>query len=233
MQRLVIVADRPPVIQFVRLALRNTAGFRVLGSIDGRPSIEPVLVEARPDVVIVDEMSCFDDALARVREIAEQLPDCHIVLLASDMRSERLAAAIEAGVETVIVKGLHPVSLGTLIRETTRGSVYHRMPRELEASEAGPPLPSPLTQRELEILRLVVEGGSNGGIARKLWVSEQTVKFHLSNIYRKLGVANRTEATHYAHTMHLLDRERLAFLAARGRPTASTAYSGSARAPIA
>ena len=58
---------------------------------------------------------------------------------------------------------------------------------------------SPLSPRELEVLQLVAAGATNGEIARKLWVTEQTVKFHLSNIYRKLDVANRTEASRYAH----------------------------------
>jgi len=62
-----------------------------------------------------------------------------------------------------------------------------------------------LTKREQEILRLVSEGKSNGEVARKLWVTEQTVKFHLSNIYRKLGVTNRTEAGRQAQLIGLLD----------------------------
>jgi DNA-binding NarL/FixJ family response regulator len=62
-----------------------------------------------------------------------------------------------------------------------------------------------LTSRELEILRHVAAGMSNSRIAAELWVAEQTVKFHLSNIYRKLGLANRTEASHYAHVHGLLD----------------------------
>ena len=61
-----------------------------------------------------------------------------------------------------------------------------------------------LSARELEVLRLVAAGSTNSDIARKLWVTEQTVKFHLSNIYRKLEVGNRTEASHYAHVNGLL-----------------------------
>ena len=61
-----------------------------------------------------------------------------------------------------------------------------------------------LTKRELEILLLVADGSSNGQLAKKLWVTEQTVKFHLSNIYRKLEVANRTEASRWAHLNGLL-----------------------------
>jgi DNA-binding CsgD family transcriptional regulator len=73
------------------------------------------------------------------------------------------------------------------------------------------PLKSPddagLTRRELEILKLVAEGDSNAQLAKMLWVTEQTVKFHLSNIYRKLGVSNRTEASRWAQLHGLLDQQ--------------------------
>ena len=88
------------------------------------------------------------------------------------------------------------------------GTVVHS-PRRVKAVDALEDCP--LTTRELEILRLAAQGMTNGRIARELWVTEQTVKFHLSNTYRKLDVANRTEASRYAH-MHNLTapRERLA-----------------------
>ena len=96
----------------------------------------------------------------------------------------------------MISKAVHPVSLATLLREISRDTVVH-LPRR----SGGKPVRNdcPLTDRELEILRLVSQGYTNGRIARELWVTEQTVKFHLSNTYRKLGVANRTEASRYAH----------------------------------
>jgi DNA-binding NarL/FixJ family response regulator len=101
------------------------------------------------------------------------------------------------------------VSLGTLLREISHGNVVHRYQARVVAAADED---CPLTERELEILRLVAEGYTNGRIARELWVTEQTVKFHLSNTYRKLGVANRTEASRYAHVHNLTaaPRERLA-----------------------
>ena len=96
---------------------------------------------------------------------------------------------------------MHPGGLGVLVREVSRGNVFHTFaPVAVERSceEFG------LTARELEILRLVAGGLSNARIAAKLWVTEQTVKFHLSNVYRKLGVGNRTEASHHAHMHGLL-----------------------------
>jgi DNA-binding NarL/FixJ family response regulator len=124
------------------------------------------------------------------------------------MDDEWVAQAFEAGARTVISKSVHPVALGTLLREVAHGNIVHRAAPPVQ-EHADPECP--LTQRELEILRLVAEGQTNGTIARQLWVTEQTVKFHLSNTYRKLGVTNRTEASRYAYVHDLVSpREQLA-----------------------
>ena len=112
-----------------------------------------------------------------------------------------LGEPANAGIDAAVAKTMHPGSLGVLVREVARGNVFHTFaPVALERSseEFG------LTARELEILRLVAGGLSNARIAAKLWVTEQTVKFHLSNVYRKLGVGNRTEASHHAHVHGML-----------------------------
>ena len=116
------------------------------------------------------------------------------------MDTEWLDQAFQAGAQAAVSKSVHPVSLGTLLREIAHGNVVHRYEPAADAAAAAD---CPLTDRELEILRLVAEGYTNGRIARELWVTEQTVKFHLSNTYRKLGVANRTEASRYAHIHNL------------------------------
>ena len=208
MKRLMIVADHSFVVQAIRLALRQTAGFQVVGFFDGRGSVRNALQELKPDVVLVDDMQETDNALARLREIAEDAPQAKSMLLTLQMESEWLEQAFEAGAQAVVSKTVHPVSLGTLLREISHGNVVHRFERRPAAVVEDD---CPLTDRELEILKLVAEGHTNGRIARELWVTEQTVKFHLSNTYRKLGVANRTEASRYAHLHNLTaPRERLA-----------------------
>jgi DNA-binding NarL/FixJ family response regulator len=208
MKRLMIVADHSFVVQAIRLALRQTAGFQVVGFFDGRGSVRNALTELRPDVVLVDDMQEADNALARLREIAEDAPQAKALLLTLQMDSAWLEEAFDAGAQAVVSKTVHPVSLGTLLREISHGNVVHRFQRRPAAVVEED---CPLTDRELEILKLVSEGHTNGRIARELWVTEQTVKFHLSNTYRKLGVANRTEASRYAHLHNLTaPRERLA-----------------------
>lgn len=206
MKRLLIVADHSLVAHSIRLALKQTAGFQVVGVIDGRMSARDALLDLRPDVVLVDdmhdprhEMRDPDHALARLREGVEHAPSAQRLLLTLRMNEAWMNDVFEAGAHAVLSKSMHPVSLGTMLREVVRGNVVHRFERR-PAVRAD----CPLTLREKEILGLVAEGATNGQIARTLWVTEQTVKFHLSNTYRKLGVANRTEASHYAHVNNLV-----------------------------
>jgi DNA-binding NarL/FixJ family response regulator len=214
MKRMIIVADHSLVAHSIRLALKQTAGFRIVGVIDGRMTARDALMDLRPDVVLVDDMhdsradgaSHPDHAFARLREAATHAPGAQRMLLTQHMDEERLNDAFEAGAHAVLSKGMHPVSLGTMLREVVRGNIVHRFERRTPAVVAD----CPLTLREKEILGLVAEGNTNGQIARLLWVTEQTVKFHLSNTYRKLGVANRTEASHYAHLNNLMPAEAVA-----------------------
>jgi DNA-binding NarL/FixJ family response regulator len=204
-----IVADHSFVVQAIRLALRQTAGFQVVGFFDGRNSISEALQQLKPDVVLVDDMQEVECAMSRLREIGEEVPEAKSLMLTLRMDSDALDAAFAAGAHAVVSKNVHPVSLGTLLREISLGNVVHRYEPQTATIEQAD---CPLTDRELEILRLVAEGYTNNRIARQLWVTEQTVKFHLSNTYRKLGVANRTEASRYAHVHNLTvpQRERLA-----------------------
>ncbi len=207
MKRLLIVANRSMVQHTIRLALRQTIGFEVIGFVDGRTRVRDALVEHQPDVVLVDDPEDSDAALERLREAHDHAPAAQLLLLTMRMGDGWLADAFDAGAHAVLSRSMHPVSLGTMLREVVRGNVVHRYESPPRAAAE----PCPLTRRELEILLLAAEGHTNGQIARSLWVTEQTVKFHLSNTYRKLGVANRTEASRYAHTHSLVEpRERLA-----------------------
>jgi DNA-binding NarL/FixJ family response regulator len=193
MKRLLIIADHSLVVYAIRLALRQTAGFQVMGFLDGRASVRAQLLDLRPEVVLVDDMQNPEDALERLREVREVVPDAKALLLTLRVEDEWIEQAFAAGAEGVLSKVVHPVALGTLLRETARGNVIHR-PRRADHVSAS----SPLTCREHEILGLAAQGYTNGRIGRELRITEQTVKFHLSNTYRKLGVTNRTEASRYA-----------------------------------
>jgi DNA-binding NarL/FixJ family response regulator len=201
MKRLLIVADNSFSAQSIRLALRQTAGFQVVGFVDSSAPITPRVSELAPDLVVIDDTQEPEDAIARLDELSTLLPSAKRVFLTLRMDEAVLAQVCESGADAVISKSVHPVSLATLLREISRDLVVH-LPRR--SSIKPPRADCPLTDRELEIVRLVAQGFTNGRIARELWVTEQTVKFHLSNTYRKLGVANRTEASRYVHVNDLL-----------------------------
>ena len=145
------------------------------------------------------------DGIALVRQATERFPDLKAIVLSMYDDSQRIEAAFAAGAVAYVLKTAHPDDLTSAIRQSFEHSIYLAGGRPA----AAPPAPqlddSPgLTRREVEILQLVAEGHSNAELARMLWVTEQTVKFHLSNIYRKLNVANRTEASRWAQLRGLL-----------------------------
>jgi DNA-binding NarL/FixJ family response regulator len=149
--------------------------------------------------------------LPRVREVA---PEAKTVILSMHEEAQYIEAALQAGAVAYVLKSAHPDDLASTVRQIFDHSVF--LPNgsgtapasgSAPVSSIGVPRlnkPSSLTRREVEILQLAAEGHSNAQMAKLLWVTEQTVKFHLSNIYRKLDVSNRTEASRWAQLHGLL-----------------------------
>jgi DNA-binding NarL/FixJ family response regulator len=208
MTRLVVVADNSLIVEAIAIGLRNSGEFKLLGHVNRRTGSVRTIVEAEPDVVLVDDMDGSNQAVELVEQIKAERSDAAVIVLTTSMDSEWLDAIFDAGAAGAISKATHPAALATLVRETIAGHVVHVHKSSGVARSARPAAvaaeQSPLTSRELEVLQLVAAGSTNGEIARKLWVTEQTVKFHLSNVYRKLDVGNRTEASHYAHVNGLI-----------------------------
>ena len=202
--RVVIVADHPMAAEAIRRGMRHTPGCQILGYVDGRRPCALPVANAKPDVVLVDEPTEPEGALGRIRELRSAAPEAKLVLLTPRMGADWLTDAATAGIDAAIARG-NLESVGMLVREIALGNVFHIFRGGPVATKRNDGSAEGITGRELEILRLVANGASNGRIASELWVTEQTVKFHLSNIYRKLGVANRTEASHYAHVNGFLE----------------------------
>src|SRR3954447_7243551 len=177
MKRLMIIAEHSFAVQTIRLALRRTAGFEMIGFVDGRKPVSDRMIQLDPDVALIDDMQDTEHALARLGELAAELPTATSVLLTLRMDDDSLELVFEAGAHAVVSKTVHPASLGTLLHEIAYRNVVHRyIPQAVTVSSEL----CPLTQREVEILVLVAEGYTNVRIAQKLWVTVQTVKFHLS-----------------------------------------------------
>ncbi len=205
-----VLLDRQPLwLEAVELVLG-----RIDVSVAGKataptPALE--LVGARrPDVFVTGiEMDEGEiDGIECVRQARALVPSVRAVVLSAHTGTELIDQALDAGAVAYVVKSAHPDDLASAIRQAFQHSVYFAgarparaatWPVATESNEA-----SDLTRREREILQLVAEGHSNAKLAKMLWVTEQTVKFHLSNVYRKLDVSNRTEAARWAQLHGLL-----------------------------
>jgi DNA-binding NarL/FixJ family response regulator len=205
--RVVIVADSLLAAESVRRCLRSVPTFRIVGFVSTSRSGAATVSETAPDLVVVDGMDAAPHTLDRVQEIREALPDVKLVMLTRDADDAWLATACHRGLDAAVSVSVGVSGIGNLVRQVALGAIFNSFPGAGDRAKAVA-TPSPhtelLTARELEILRLVASGASNCQVAAELWVTEQTVKFHLSNTYRKLGVANRTQASHFAHTHGLL-----------------------------
>jgi DNA-binding NarL/FixJ family response regulator len=203
MKRVFIITDQLVVGQGLIDTVRRTPGLELVGSIGSRVSVPTMARQLAPDIVLVDHCGPTDLALERLTQAEQRLPGVKRILLTAREDKVFYDSAFEAGAQVVVSRNVRPAHLGILLLELAESRVAIR-----PSQASGAPLTdvTGLTPRELEILRLTARGFTNRRIAARLWVTEQTVKFHLSNTYRKLGVTNRTEATRYAY-MHALVAE--------------------------
>ncbi len=193
--RVLLADDHEPVLEGLRSLLEAEGDMQVTGTATTAEQLLGALTRQSPDVVVLDlELPTLGglECLRRIR--AEQRPVRVLVLTAySDGASMR--AALEGGADGYALKTEPPQATVSSIRQVCRGQlVFPLAAKRWLLGRAAPPDSAQLTERERETLALVAEGKTNAQIARRLRVSENTVKFHLQNLYLKLGVTNRTEA---------------------------------------
>jgi len=209
--RVAIADDHRLMLDGIKRALETAPDIRVVGEAMSGDEMLTIVPKVNPDVVILDLRMPHGDGLTTLGKLRKDYPDLKVIVLSMFEDSEHIDQALSQGAAGYVVKSINPLDLPSTIRQVVEGTVYHPAGRgggggEGQVAHTTPSAPpGGLTERELSILRLVAEGMSNLDIASKLYVTEQTVKFHLSNIYRKLGVANRTEATRFAYRNRLID----------------------------
>jgi DNA-binding NarL/FixJ family response regulator/anti-sigma regulatory factor (Ser/Thr protein kinase) len=197
----ILVTDDAHACHALALALGATVGLRLLGHCSIRRSQAALLRRYRPDAVLVDQGAGPEHVVARIREARVHAPQATVVLLAASGDRRLMADAMDAGGHAVIVKDVDPSSMAVMVQEITRGTVFHRFVPSASRE------PNGLTSRECDVLRWVAVGARNNEVAQRLMVSEETVKFHLSNLYRKLQVTNRTAAGGWAHAHGMVAEE--------------------------
>jgi DNA-binding NarL/FixJ family response regulator len=208
-QRTALVLDQHPMwLEAVEVILERI-GVAVLGKTTDPDELLELVDRHHPDVLVTSiELSHEGvDGIACMQLARERQPSLNVIVLSAYDDAPHIEAALAAGAVAYVIKSAHPDDFAAAIRQSFEHSVFMAgalvtaaAPERLDAE----PDDRGLTRRELEILRLVAEGHSNAQLAKMLWVTEQTVKFHLSNIYRKLDVSNRTEASRWAQVQGLL-----------------------------
>lgn len=203
MQRLVLIASSPEHLWVLDRQLRDLPGFRITGMLDSRRAVGPAVEDMRPDLVVVDGPSDVA-VVSLVEAAATAAPDATVVVLTNCEDEAWVRELHAAGAEAIVSRSLPLSTTATLLREIAAGTIL-RIPRAPAAS--APRRMSRLTDREVQILQLAAQGRRNQEIADTLCVTPQTVKFHLTNIYRKLGVSSRTGASAYAYSHGLVPWE--------------------------
>ena len=204
MIRLMLVDDHAVVRRGLQQLLDSVADLTVVASTSEGGDAAALADEHRPDVVLMDLQMPEVDGVAATREITSRNADVKVVVLTSFSDRERIVAALDAGAVGYMLKDAEPEELIAGIQAAARGEspLHPRAARELlnERSESGSDktADTPLTGRETEVLALVRQGLANKQIARRLGISERTVKAHLTSLFQRIGVTDRTQAAVWA-----------------------------------
>lgn len=204
--RVLIADDHRLMVEGTKQALERAGGFEVVGEAVNGVQVLPLIRRLKPQLVLLDLRMPQMDGLECLSKIRKEHPDIKVAILSVSQEPDTIQSALKRGASAYIVKSIDPDDLAAALRQAIDGNVFTTAgvteePGQRAARDAG------LTERELMIVRAVARGLSNEAIAKELWVAEQTVKFHLTNIYRKLGVSNRTEAARYAFERGLVEHE--------------------------
>ena len=200
-RNILLIGDRSFLLAGAKRAFVRR-GFTVVGEAKSARRGLHLLSKHGADVVVVDAHLGEDELRKVMRRLRTGGSTMPVVVLGDSPEDRRARFALDEGAAAVVVASAHPDDLVTATRQVIQRSVF--LPPDVARDITAPESAEELTEREREVLRRVAEGHSNAEVARSLWISEQTVKFHLSNVYQKLGVSNRTEAARYAQLHGLL-----------------------------
>lgn len=209
-----IVDDHAVVRQGIRAFLQALPDMEVVGEAENGTQAVELALQTAPDVVLMDLVMPDMDGVEATRRVKSASPRTQVVIFTSYYRDEYIFPAIRAGALSYILKDADPAELAEAIRKAAHGEamlnprVAARLVQEIQGVREEETNPfAELSERELEVLRLIANGASNKEIADQLVISEKTVKSHVSNILSKLHLVDRTQAAAYAWNKGIVRRD--------------------------
>jgi len=208
--RVLLADDHRLMIAAVRAALERDDDVEIVGTTTDAAKVLPLVADLRPDLVLLDVLMPRIDGLAILERIRTRFRAVKVVLLSASEEESLVARARELGASAFVHKQIDPQELSPILRRALDSGEFECVGVDVGARAGALATDAGMTKKEQLVLEALARGLSNQQIARELWVTEQTVKFHLSNIYRKLDVRNRTEAAQHALRRGLVRRSELA-----------------------
>jgi DNA-binding NarL/FixJ family response regulator len=201
--RVLVADDHRLILKAIRLVLDEAEDIEIVGEATSGSQVLPLIGRTNPDLVLLDISMPEMDGLTCLDRIQKLYPGMAVVVLSAHDDPETIASALARGAKSFIGKMVDARDLPSALRLIAQGAVYRSIQTEAPertrpAQEAG------LTPSQQRVLDALTRGLSNKEIAAELWLTQQTVKFHLRNIYRRLGASNRTEAMRYAYKHRLV-----------------------------
>jgi DNA-binding NarL/FixJ family response regulator len=197
--KVLIADDHPLIIAGIRRTIEHVDDMEVVGEARTGPELMQLIERRRPDLVLMDLKMPGADGVESILRIRQRWPEVKCVVLSACDDRPTIDAALQAGASAYVLKSAHTVDIASVLRQASSGAVFHAPAyvQPLPGVADAPDAPA-LTERERSILSAVASGMTTSAISQDLWISEHTIKFHLTNIYRKLGVTNRAGAVRYA-----------------------------------
>ena len=205
--RLLVADDHRVVLEALTQLLESEPDFEVVKACDDSTGIVPAALELEPDLLVLDLKMPAMGGIDVVREMRRRKLEIPVVLLAATMADVEIVAAVQVGVRGIVLKDQSADELIDTIRGVARGEkriAPELIQRALDAALFEDAVTGPLSERETEVMRFAVRGMKNQGIAEAVGIREGTVKFHLHNVFKKLGVKNRVELAVRARESDLL-----------------------------
>ena len=217
--KVLLVDDHEMVRIGLAAVLGTEDGIEVVGEAGSGEEGIRLAQEYHPDVVLMDLVMDGMDGIETTRQLMNQFPNLKVIVLTSYLDDEKMYPVIEAGAFSYLLKTSRASEVADAIRAAARGQsvlesqVASKMMNRFRHPQNEAPAHNDLTDREMEVLRLVAQGKSNQDIADDLIIGIKTVKFHVTNILGKLGVEDRTQAAIYAYKMGWLSKKCRLFFA--------------------